>query len=142
MEARQYSQNYINEIWPTVEPIIKSAVSRSRGKYTTGDVMVGLMEGYMQLWTVVDGDDIAGACVTEIIDYPSKKVFVIMFLAGEDWDNWNEAHEVLEHHARAKDCDSIEIWGREGWAKLLPKMGYEKTMIVMEKALNTRGQTL
>ena len=106
--------NEIEAVWDKVKPQLERAIEHADGKFTTQSVKRSLKKRDMQLW--MDGESIG---ITRIDNYPEKKVCTVMFGAGEDLDVFKNGLEVIERWAKSKGCDSIEIWGRRGWLRVL-----------------------
>lgn len=104
----------IESIWHEVAPLIESALEHSNGKLTLSSIKRALKKKDMQLW--VDGENIG---ITRIDDYPAKRVCTVMVGAGNDLTIFEKGIKVIEAWARAKGCDSIEVWGRKGWIRVL-----------------------
>jgi hypothetical protein len=130
---------HIDYIWDLILHMISDAVEYSYGKYTVQDIYNALCERDMQLWVIVDNDDIPHAIiVTQIIYYPSKKVMLFVLAAGVKFDNWT--HLLPQFIAFAKDhqCTAMEFYGRTGWEKKIEPLGFKKIHTVF--SLNINGE--
>ena len=114
---------------------IDIAMQHSAGERTTDQLLEALYNGAAQCWCVLDGHFIQNITVTEIIDYPNKKVLHIITSTGIDWENHKQEHTHLEDFAKALGCASISVWGRRGWERKLPSLGYEQVYTVFEKKI-------
>lgn len=124
-------------VWEEVEPLISRATQFSEGEMLPQDFLATLTMGGMQLWIAISGGDkVTLAMVTQIIEYPQKKVLRVITIAGEDF---KEAHERfkggIEDFALRTGCTSMELWGRKGWKKMLPD--WKDSYIVFTKNLIT-----
>lgn len=117
--------------------MLETAVAVTNGRYSTYDVYVLLQQQRMHLWIAFDGDRVIhGIEVTQIIDYPSKRVLASLFTAGKRLREWREPMmDVLSRWARDNDCDAIEGQGREGWIKMLEPYGVKRGLVNFEKEL-------
>jgi len=104
----------IESVWGEVRPLIESALDYGDGKFTAQSIKRSLKKKEMQLW--MEGQNVG---VTRIDIYPAKKVCTVMFGAGFDLSVFENGIKVIEAWAREKGCDSIEIWGRKGWIRIL-----------------------
>lgn len=93
------------------------------------DVAAGVLTGRYQLWEMD-----SGCMVTEIVTYPRRKV-VNVFLGGGDLAETMAMHDRLEAWAHEIGAQSLTVSGRHGWARILPKYGWEKQHMTMEKRL-------
>lgn len=127
----------VKYMWELVDTMILAGLKYANGKYTLQDIYHAILDRDMQLWLIVDIDDIIhAAIVTQIIYYPSKKVMLFVIVSGVKFNNW--IHE-LPHFvlfARSHDCESIEFYGRSGWEKKVKKLGFDKIHTVFSLNIN------
>ena len=132
----------IDIAWPYVEPLLQRAMRYSDRKFDTQSIYEALIARDMQLWVATTASQEIKACaITHIVDYPQKTVMIIMFAAGFQMDKWLHFIHILKRYAQHNDCDSIEIYGRNGWAKKLAKYGYEQIHAVYRLDLTTGTET-
>ena len=106
---------------------IESALGYSGGTHIFEDIVQGVLEGKMQLWT---GE--TGCAVTEIIVYPRKKVLHV-FLAGGDMSQIIDFEASALEFGRINGCTTMTLAGRKGWTKVLDKHGWKESFVVMSK---------
>lgn len=117
----------IDSVWHVIEPMLDKALKHADGKYTARSVKDALITKSMQMWVAVTEKEIIKAfAITQIINYPDKKVLSIMFAGGVDMKNWLHFIHILQNFGKFHDCLAIEIYGRAGWEKVLAPYGYEK----------------
>lgn len=117
----------MSEVWPLAKNLIRDALEYADNKFALEDIFFHLRHMDMQLWLVIDElDAIKGAIVTQIIQYPNKKVLLIMLISGVKFDDWS--HFLSDFIAFAKDhnCQSLEGYGRAGWEKKIKHLGFKK----------------
>ena len=122
----------VDEWWPLVSHYIDDAIQYSDGKYDLDSVYALIKKGDMQLWVVM-GEKILAAGTTQVCQYPLKKVCILVFAGGVDMAVWKHTLGTLEQVSREWGCDSLEIHGRKGWAKVLPD--YAQTHVTLRKDL-------
>lgn len=121
---------------PALTEWVDKSMSHSSGERTVEQLLQLLYEGKAQCWCVLDdSDSIVNITTTEILDYPNKRVLHIITSTGIDWENHKQEHKQLEDFAKSIGCSSISVWGRKGWSRKLPSLGYEQTYVVFEKKL-------
>ena len=108
-------------------PWIEAALSYSGGTHTFEDVAQGIAEGRMQLWDAPDG-----CCVTEIVEYPRKRV-LNGFLAGGEMAQILDIIPSIEAWAKMQGCDGTELTGRRGWGRVFASHGYRETAVTLRK---------
>lgn len=107
----------IEQWWPLIEPLVAKALKYADGKYAPENVLEGLKARQYQLWMANVLDAI---CVTQIINYPQKRVCIVFLAAGKNMHRWvNEMDETISAWARERGCKSIEMHGRPGWERVL-----------------------
>jgi len=126
---------YVDAVWNAVAPLLEGAVRVTSGRYTVYDVYVAVQQSRMQLWIAVQEDQtIVGAQITQITEYPSKRMLASLFTGGSAIRGWRDLMmQQLEDWARANQCAGIEGQGRAGWVKLLERYGVKSRLIAFEK---------
>lgn len=114
----------IDTHWRDIEPHLeKTLATDPRGYYQAGDVRKFLKERAMQLWVGYDGEKFVFFQVTQIINYPQKRVCQFMWSGGNIYPELQAHLNVVEDWAAANGCHSYETFGRKGWSKVV--QGYE-----------------
>ena len=135
--------NAVDIVWPHVKDLLQSSVDRNLGEFTIEDVEKWLREGQMDLWVVGSKEDgIIFAGTTEFVDYPrERRLRIVLGSAKKNtMDKWlkycsNEDSELIKF-ARDNNVKRFEILARDGWAKILPKEGFEKYCTVLTREVN------
>ena len=90
----------------------------------------------MQLWVAFDNDGLCAMEVTQIINFPRKKVLMLVFTAGRRAENWLHLIDELKIFAKQHGCTSIEGYGRPGWEKLSAPLGFKKIHTIFKLPLD------
>ena len=123
-------QDDLHIVWNEVEPLIKKALDDT---YTARDILDGLVKNAFQLFISWE-DKVESAVITEVIQYPQKKVCRYFLAGGSNINNWLEPiQQEIEKFAKYNQCDAIEVAGRKGWLRKLK--GYEQKIYLMSKKL-------
>ena len=111
---------------------LAKALARAGDLYSLDDLLERIADGRMQAH--VSRETIA---VTEISDYPKRRVLSIIILVGDLEDGENLHAQVLAF-ARKMDCDAIVTQGRVGWARLAKSHGWQtvSTNMVFRKEVS------
>ena len=129
--------DYIDRVWPEVEPYVSKALKYASGKYEPDDVRDLVVQYGYPLWVAFDGTGIKGAVITRFIQYPRKKYLFLEFCGGRDGFSWKEPMlSVLRSWAKDNECDGIEGAGRDAWQKVFESDGYKRTLQHFEMPLN------
>lgn len=104
---------------------IEPALVYSGGTHEWEDIVEGVHKAHMQLWANKDA-----AAITEIIQYPRKKVLNV-FLAGGEMGQLIEMLESAKAWGNAQGCDTITMSGRRGWLRVLGKQGWVPQFVTM-----------
>ena len=80
-----------------------------------------------------DFENVYGAVVTEISQYPQTRALIMHFTGGKQLPKWKTPMlEVLQQFARDNECNIIESYGRPGWEKVFKNDGYKPRFIFYE----------
>lgn len=124
------------EHWlPVVWELLSEACNHSDGKYLPIDVAKALYEKRMQLWNAIEDNIVHAIGVTEIVNFPRKKVCRILAATGENYEVWGPLIAKIEEWAKNIGCETCEPVVRSSRVKLLKKLGYITTHAIMEKQL-------
>ena len=127
----QVPREDINYVWQQVEPLIIRALDDS---YTARDVLDGIIRNKFQLFISWENDKVESAVVTEVADYPRKRILRYVLAGGDNLDNWLEPiQNKIEEFATNNYCQAIEVAGRKGWLRKLK--GFEQKIYIMSKQL-------
>jgi hypothetical protein len=123
--------------WPTLALLFSKARETGQGESSMTDYMTKILTRVAQCWVIIEDDKITGAGLTEILNYLQHKTLHIILFAGSNFEEQSKMFPVVEEFAKQQGCISIEQWGREGWAKVLPKYvpGFKQAYVVMRKDL-------
>ena len=138
-QAQLVQPNEIPYMWHQVKPLIDKALVHSNGELTSDDVLELLLSKRESLIVgYTDPEDsykeILMAAVTEVVQYPRKKVLRIIAWAtksGYDGDEWLTLFNTIEYIGKQSGCDYIEAWTRKGMAKKL-KWDHEYSVITKQ----------
>ena len=109
------------------KPWLEAALELSGGTHTLDDVVQAIIKGEMQFWPAPKG-----CAVTEIVNYPRKKVLHI-FLAGGEMEQIIDMDDSAVEFAKMNGCTGMSIAGRKGWKRVLKDKGYVETFTVLGK---------
>lgn len=106
--------------WPQALPLLEKPIGMSKGCYLPEDVLAACQTGGMQLWLAAEGEDLLAAYVTEIVDYPRKRIVRAAFAGGvpQTMDRWLEPMvNMIEAWSKQVGCQSFAATGRKGWSR-------------------------
>lgn len=108
--------------WIDLELMLKRATDTTCC-YEPVDLLRTVMLGQMAMWFVEDGDKLLATLVTEVKQYPRRRILECPFIAGHGIERWHRVlMAALEDHARKFGCSHIAGSGRGGWLKF----GFQK----------------
>jgi hypothetical protein len=128
----------VAEAWPLVAPFIRRAAERDDRSDVTR-IVHDLHDGSALLWLAWDGKAVCAAAVTQLDIANGRKFCTITACGGRELKRWLSLVGALERFAIEEGCASVRIYGRRGWARVLPD--YRLHSIVLEKELH-HGQQL
>jgi endo-1,4-beta-D-glucanase Y len=123
---------------PSLLKYFQESEGWTKGRANVDDIVRFAMTGTMQLWVVYEPENgnVHGYVMTEIKQYPQKKMFVIQYCAMDPNHMQFVAdvmHETADRFARDMNCSGVEFFGRPGWEPHVRKHGYAKKTVVYEK---------
>lgn len=126
--------------WGVIAPMLEKAIEHNHQEMTLVDVADAIVSEKSQLWVAVQNDIPRGAFVTEIVNYPRKKVCRIVLLGGVSFEEWKHLLVDLENWALMNGCIDLDAYCRPGMAKKTKALGFEESAVVVTKSLRGRLQ--
>lgn len=126
---------YIDKVWGTVAPHIDSALKRDTSQsITLDDVYRELKNNKMLLWYVVTEEEIMAVAVTEVAEFPRRKVLHVLTLGGKDMPLWiDPLRDAFFSYMDELKLDALQAHCRLGLAKkLYTDYGWTYVTTVME----------
>jgi hypothetical protein len=109
--------------WDIITPYLEKVFEYSAGRLDLADTLETIKSGMAEVLLVWDPtiNRVFAVIVAEARHYPQRKVYSLGLCGGEDLNLWAERiWPALQHVAREKGYDQIEIVGRRGWARFIP----------------------
>jgi hypothetical protein len=103
-------------------------------------IIEAAQRGDFQIWLAVNGGKPFLCLVTELAEYPNKRVLSLLQFGGYRMNNFLEHLDILERWALQMGCSSIETHCREGLAHLLAQHGYKSRAVIVSKQLKEEGR--
>ena len=129
----------IELIWPLVKDLVQKPVNQNLGEFNLEDVYNWLTNGYMHLWIIGNEEEILVAVVTEFVVYPRETRLRIVLAGGKKnnmnrwfdifWDKDSEIHKF----AKRNNVKRFEVRGRDGWLRVLARVGFKKFCTVLTR---------
>jgi hypothetical protein len=124
---------FVDACWDQVGPHMGKAAKYTYGRYTVDDIYDCIKEYDYQLWVAFEGSKIKGSVVTNIINYPQRRVLCMSFCGGENLKEWKDNMlDTLRRFAKDMGCDGIEATARKGWSKIFKNDGYKGHWVTFE----------
>ena len=108
---------------------IEQALKHSGGTHDLVDIFQGIAERKYQLKKKKKG-----CLVTEILEYPKKKVCHVFLGAGE-MNQLTDMHESVIAWAKQLKCTELTISGRKGWVRALKNHGWKEAQTTIYKEI-------
>lgn len=105
---------------------IEMALAKGHGLLAIDDIVEGVATGAMELWRHANY-----VMVTEVIDYPKKRVVFVHAAEGELESIQEVAEGGLVEYAQEVGASGILFAGRYGWVKALKAQGYGGELAVL-----------
>lgn len=108
---------------------IAVALELGGGTHSVQDVFDEVLAGRAQLWSTDDA-----VIITEVIDYPRKRVLRFWIAAGELEPVLALSRQIYPW-AQQLGCECAQMTGRKGWTKALQSEEWAPTLVLYERAL-------
>ena len=125
VKPTDYTDTSLSDEWDRCSAWLEAALYYSNGTHTIDDVLETVQRGDAQFWHYPDA-----AVVTEIMDYPQKRV-LRYWLAGGNLKTLLKVEPSIRYWSQLWGCVGIEIIGRKGWHRVLK--GFKQTGIILAK---------
>ena len=126
MQVSAVPAEYVKQVWPDVKDYLDGAAAYTHGRYEVEDILDSIIGYDHTLWIAFTEEGIKGAVVTNIIDYPRKRMLCMSFCGGVELDEWKDPMlQLLQKWAYDNDCDGIEATARLGWGKIFKSDGHK-----------------
>jgi hypothetical protein len=140
MELIKINSNAIEVTWPYVKDLIQKPLDRTLGEQNLQDVYTSLINEQTILWVAVNKEDgIIGVLITQLLFHPQYKVLALPLIGAKPhtinkWflKSWEKDSSLLQY-ARENNCKRIEGYARDGWLKMIEKIGFKKYNTVVTK---------
>ena len=107
--------------WPELGPLLERAIRSSPDK---PDVLAELLGCRADLWGIYDGGEAVAAVVTA---KQGDGRCLAWLVGGSRMREWARPFlATLAEAARANGCWAIWGTGRRGWARVMPKLGFQR----------------
>jgi hypothetical protein len=123
----------VSKVWGSVAPILQRAIDKSQKDFLAEDILQRLLDQHMQLWVWIENGEIVACCITQIANYPQRKVCQLPFIAGKAMRHWLSCEPIFIQWAKANGCNQLEGFCRDGWLRVLNPMSWFKVWTTMRK---------
>jgi hypothetical protein len=117
----------VDQIWPYAGGMIRAAIERTNLS-DFADIEKQVLAGEQLLWLAVS-DHIEAAATTHL----SRNVCTLTACSGHQRERWLPLFKKIEQYAVAEGCETMRIFGRKGWERILD--GYRAEYVILEKQL-------
>jgi hypothetical protein len=127
--------------WSELSPMLQRSIDHGQHESTLIDYLRKVLNYQAQVWVFLDDNNqLKGCGLTQFLEYSTHKTLHIIACSGIDWATWADGYYAVEEFARNNGCKRVEMWGREGWLRRLPKVipGWEQAYVVMTKEIEPK----
>lgn len=120
----------------TLLPFVSARIVGATRKAGMGDadkIAADVLAGHALLWLAIEGTEVHGAGVTEIVERSGRRLCDITTWSCDDQASCAHLIERIERYARDEQCEAVRVVGRMGWARALKD--YEAKAVILEKAV-------
>src|SRR5262245_47135482 len=103
--------------WNEIEPMLRKSTERTCC-YEPIDLLILAGTGQVGIWLCMRGEELDAALVSNVTNYPRRKIWGMLFAGGTKMPAWRDAGvAALDKHARDLACTHVACAGRAGWAR-------------------------
>ena len=124
-------------VWDNLKGLIAEVCETSNGRFSPDTLKEAIEAKEFQLYMLFDGEEFKAIVLTQILHYRTgmKEIRVVCGV-GSDYSVWAHPMErFLEAGARQQGFGIISALSRPGWEKVFKPLGFTKTHVLIEKAL-------
>lgn len=138
MMISQVPKEAVPELWAVVSPMFEKALEYTRGRFDLADLYTAFVSGEQSMWVAFNDDkEIKGCCAVRILEYSTFRSCSIEYISGEGVEDWLEdGFTVISKYAKEMGCSRMEGHGREGWSRIIDKLGWSKFAVRYETELS------
>ena len=125
----------IDAVWPEVRRLLEEHGSDLLEYYSLESIHTLLKNSFFQLWVYLEEGSARALALTSVTDYPRRTSLEIKYLAGRGALDLLPFLEQIENWGAALGADEVSFVGRQGWRRVLSKLGYEFEAIAGRKRL-------
>jgi len=103
-------------VWPYVAPWLAEALDRY-GDYSIEDARALVDDGIWRLWFAADDAGLVGAALTEVSEYPRRRVLWVVAAGGRAREGIEALWPLLRRYAASQGCGVVRLLGRRGWMR-------------------------
>lgn len=133
MTTRIISNEELTLRWGELAPWVAEALEKGLGDRKPHNLLMNCLSGWGQCWlNEVDGE-LHSVAITEIVSKENHNELIITTTSGKGWARYGrEALTMIEEFAKQAGCKYTAIYGRKGWAKMLPDYHEPYTLLMKE----------
>lgn len=130
--AKMFEGDAVEEVWGDVECLVQKFAEWGRGEFQTEDVLSEIRAKHMQLWVYYEGSEILLICVTQILQFPRRKICNFYGVAGRKMHRmWQLFSSYGLNWLRVNGIEEIQTTCRDEIAEKIQTMGFTKLVNVM-----------
>ncbi len=119
VEILPVAPQHVAKVWPLVDKYVEDSLAFAQGCFLSIDIRDFCTSGKMQLWIATRGDSVLAAVVSEVTDYPRKRICAVPFIGGKDLRAWfRKMLMTIEAWSKEMGCVGMQGGARRGWGKL------------------------
>ena len=123
--SKQVVGGEVDDVFEQAVPLLRKALKHANGELTEYHIYRFVQAGLMQLWVGYERGEVAAVMVTEIADYPLKRVVRVLALAGKTAP-FEDTFERIKLWAAENGAVELEAYCRPAVTRLIRRWGFFK----------------
>jgi len=134
MNLQLVPHTHIDQVWPTVAPMLDRAVETGHGEVTIDQIRMRIVNKEVHLIVFLDAEIIKGATTVEFQSYPNKRIELGGVFGGSGVCTV-EHFESIKQWCREMGASEFRTYAGEAQARLYKRIGMDKLYNVVGVAL-------
>lgn len=123
-----------NSLWWRVKEIVSTDGTGLTEYFDLNDLYALVMQGRLNLWAVIEDNEIPLVVITSLEKYPKKLILNIHWVGGERLRrHLRLLRETFDQYAKFEGCTEMAVQVEPRLAKVLERYGGKTTRVVVKR---------
>lgn len=138
VQAGMMGPKELDRFWPNLQGALEGCPEIWEATETIESLRFKLLTGNLQAWAVGSGGTAEMVAFTQVVQHAKGATLQILWAAKSGTSTpllacLTKLEAVLERFADSQGCETVQIFGRPGWERILRRFGCEFEQIVLSR---------